>query len=85
MRFPPPAPLPTEADVYGEHACALMQRMGEMGTDAAIQAEMENPSYSDHGWCRMVVNLAAHRAAKAARQTNVIQQADRFKKPEVPA
>lgn len=56
----PPKARP--ADTYGEHAVDFMRRMAELGVDAAIDAELKNPSWDDRRWCSMVVDLASRRA-----------------------
>ena len=57
-------PKAREEDTYGMHACKFMLRMAEVGVDAAIQAEIDSPSWQHPQWCAMVIDLAAHRAER---------------------
>jgi len=62
-------PKPGQGDTYGARACKFMLRMTEIGVDAAIAEEIDNPSSFEPGWCAMVVDLVQSRAMKAATQT----------------
>lgn len=45
-----------EADIFGQHAVKLMRRTLEIGYEAAIREEADNPTstWDDPDWCRMI-------------------------------
>jgi hypothetical protein len=64
-------PEAAEADIFGQHAVALMKRTLEVGYDAAIAEELANPTWDDPDWCRMIVARSRGQAPRFSEDTSI--------------
>jgi len=52
-------PEATADDVFGNHAAKAMRTVLKRGYTGWLQSEVDNPTWNDPDWCRMIVCRAA--------------------------